>query len=78
MLVLTRKVSEEIVLTSDTGELITLTLVSLKGSTARIGIAAPQRWKILRDELILRPPRPEETFPGILDELRRADRDCEC
>lgn len=50
MLVLSRNVGEVIVLTSDTGEEIVVTLVR-SGQKTQIGLDAPQRWNIARGEL---------------------------
>jgi len=50
MLVLSRTVGEVIVLTSDTGEEIVVTLVR-SGPKTQIGLDAPQRWNIARGEL---------------------------
>jgi len=50
MLVLSRNVGEVIVLTSDSGEEIVVTLVR-SGHKTQIGIDAPQNWNIARGEL---------------------------
>lgn len=53
MLVLARKPSEEITITdSDTGEVITITLVRCNEGNSRIGITASDRYKIMRSELV--------------------------
>jgi carbon storage regulator CsrA len=48
MLVLTRRVGEEIVIASD----IRVTVVMIKGRTARLGITAPSTVHIVRRELL--------------------------
>jgi carbon storage regulator CsrA len=47
MLVLTRKVNEEILI----GDNIRITLVRIKGNSVRIGIAAPRDVRVVRGEL---------------------------
>jgi carbon storage regulator CsrA len=47
MLVLTRKLNEQIVIGSD----ITLTVVRVHGNTVRLGIEAPRHVRVLRGEL---------------------------
>ncbi|RJQ55742.1 MAG: carbon storage regulator [Nitrospiraceae bacterium] len=47
MLVLTRKSDESIKIGDD----ITITIVEIKGNSVRLGIKAPARMKIYRDEL---------------------------
>ncbi len=47
MLVLTRKVGERIQL----GDNITITLVKINGSVARVGIDAPREMPVVRQEL---------------------------
>jgi len=53
MLVLSRKPSESIIITDkQTGEVITITQVRCSDLSSRIGIAASDRYKIMRSELI--------------------------
>jgi carbon storage regulator len=67
MLVLTRKVGEEIII----GEGIRVRVVSIKGSHIRLGFEAPADVRILRPEMIGRKgPAPQGPPPA-----RR--RDCE-
>lgn len=47
MLVLTRKVNEEILI----GEDIKITLVRIRGSQVRVGIEAPREMRIIRGEI---------------------------
>lgn len=50
MLVLSREVSQEIIIERGT-ESITVTLVRINSDACRIGIDAPQDWNIRRSEL---------------------------
>ena len=66
MLVLTRKIEEEIVL----GDNIRLRILSLRGNTVRIGIEAPDNVRIMRGELTCQLPENTEaqpSFPGRVD-----------
>ena len=51
MLVLSRKVSEKICITSPDGTVITLMMVEVRGDKARIGIDAPREWTVHRAEV---------------------------
>ena len=51
MLVLSRKVAEEILITSPDGTVITLMMVEVRGDKARIGIDAPRNWSVHRAEV---------------------------
>jgi carbon storage regulator CsrA len=57
MLVLSRKIGEKLIITSPSGETITITLCSCVGKTpgyspkARIGVDAPREWSIHRAEI---------------------------
>jgi carbon storage regulator len=55
MLVLSRKLSQEILIGSD----ITITVVRIEGNHVRLGIEAPPGVSVLRDELITRQKRTE-------------------
>jgi len=59
MLVLTRKVKEQIVI----GDNITITLVRMQGNSVRIGIDAPKDVRVIRGEL-----QPIEPAPELHDE----------
>ena len=63
MLVLSRKVSEKIIIDGH----ITLTVVELSGNRVRLGIAAPREVPILRSELsvdsLANSPSPQNEFP---------------
>ena len=48
MLILTRKVSEAILIGND----IKITVTAISGNQVRIGISAPKEVKVLRDELV--------------------------
>ena len=56
MLVLSRKESERIRL----GDSIVLTIVRVSGDKVRLGIEAPPNVLVLRDELQIHAPQPEE------------------
>jgi carbon storage regulator len=53
MLLLSRRTGETI----QTGDDITVTVLTVKGNQVRIGITAPDDVKIMREELL--PPEPE-------------------
>ena len=55
MLVLHRRSMETLQLTTGTGEVITLTVVQVKGGQVKLGIDAPGSVHILRGELV-KPP----------------------
>ena len=55
MLVLSRKLSQQILIGSD----ITITVVRIEGNHVRLGIEAPPGVSVLRDELITRQKRNE-------------------
>ncbi len=59
MLVLSRKLNEEIVI----GENVKITILKIKGNTVRLGIEAPRDVRVVRGELPAKPdpkPRREE------------------
>lgn len=61
MLVLTRKLQEQIVI----GDNIKVTVLRVKGNTVRLGIEAPRQVRVVRAELPLEegpPPAPEGFF----------------
>jgi len=51
MLVLTRKVGQQVVVTTKTGEDIVIDVCHVKGSYTKLGIKAPEDMKILRKEV---------------------------
>jgi carbon storage regulator CsrA len=55
MLVLTRKVREEIRI----GESVTVTILGIKGSSVRVGVEAPREVRVLRGELEAKSPSQE-------------------
>jgi len=59
MLVLSRKLSQQILIGSE----ISITVVKIEGNHVRLGIEAPQGVSILRDELVgrLNQPRSRQT-----------------
>ncbi len=59
MLVLSRKLSQQILIGSD----IAITVVKIEGNHVRLGIEAPPGVSILRDELISR-QKPNEARPA--------------
>ena len=56
MLVLSRRVSETIIITAPDGTQLTLMLVKVRGDKARIGVDAPKNWIIHREEVQARVP----------------------
>jgi carbon storage regulator CsrA len=52
MLVLTRQPDQKILLKLPTGEEVTITVLRVKGRYVRIGIAAPESVRILRDDCV--------------------------
>jgi len=50
MLILTRRPSESIII----GPEITITVLGIKGNQVRIGITAPRKINVVRDELLTR------------------------
>ncbi|NRA37513.1 MAG: carbon storage regulator [Planctomycetes bacterium] len=53
MLVLSRRAQDSIIITGSDGEKMTINVLSVeKNGTVRLGIDAPQQYKILRGELI--------------------------
>jgi carbon storage regulator len=56
MLVLTRRIGEEIVIASN----IRVALLSIKGRQARLGITAPLAVPVRRTELLARAPLPRQ------------------
>ena len=63
MLVLTRRLGEEIVIAED----IRVTVVSVKGERVRLGITAAPSVPIIRQELLGQPPRHRKQQPGETD-----------
>jgi carbon storage regulator len=59
MLVLSRKLSQQILIASD----ITITVVKIEGNHVRLGIEAPPGISILREELVGR-QKPNEAHPA--------------
>jgi carbon storage regulator CsrA len=64
MLVLSRKPGERILLRSDDGEEMEICLVRIGPNNARIGIDAPRRWNIVREEIAGRGGSGAETSTG--------------
>lgn len=58
MLILKRKVDQEIFVTMASGELVTIMLVESKEGWARIGITAPASAEIMRDDALLTTKKP--------------------
>ena len=59
MLVLSRKLSQQILIGSD----ITITVARIEGNHVRLGIEAPAGVSVLRDELVV-PPDADRSRPG--------------
>ena len=73
MLILSRKVGEEIVFSRRDGSwLATVTVTRVKGDTVRIGIMAPRQMRVLRGEL-----EPTELAPTLPEEEADAERTCD-
>ncbi len=53
MLVLTRKLRQGIIIRTSDG-LITITILDIRGERTKVGIEAPKKCLILRDELLQR------------------------
>jgi len=60
MLILTRRINEEIVITTATGEKISILLMSIKGNQARMGVDAPRTMTVHRREVQDRIDREEK------------------
>lgn len=52
MLILTRRVSESIIIEAPAGERITVAVLGVKGNQVRIGTDAPDDVQIMREELL--------------------------
>jgi carbon storage regulator CsrA len=63
MLVLTRKIDEQIVIGND----IKITLIRVRGNTVRLGIEAPRDVRIVRSELELSEETPSEPDQDIAE-----------
>jgi carbon storage regulator CsrA len=59
MLVLAREWEEKLYLTTEDGTAIVITLVTINGKRARLGISAPQSVNIARGELLTERQRAE-------------------
>ena len=60
MLVLQRNYGERIIMQSDTGEVITIMVTETSQRWCKLGIEAPLRWRIMREEIIDQRPHPPE------------------
>ncbi len=65
MLVLTRKLQEQIVI----GDNIKVTILRVKGNTVRLGIEAPRQVRVVRAEL---PPQENTPEPHMNSESKRS------
>jgi carbon storage regulator len=54
MLVLTRRLGQDLIITHPDGTEIRICLLSMSGGQARIGVHAPKEVQILRDDAIVR------------------------
>jgi carbon storage regulator len=52
MLILTRRVSESIIIATPAGEHIEVTVLGVKGNQVRVGTEAPAEVTVLREELV--------------------------
>jgi carbon storage regulator len=71
MLVLARRVGEEIVIGGD----IRVTVLEVRGNQVRLGIVAPQDVRVLREELTHRPSQlADAPLARVLSEARQMSR----
>lgn len=71
MLVLTRRVGEEIVIDGD----IRVTVLEVRGNQVRLGIVAPQDVRVLRQELERRPANLSDApLARVLSEAKQTSR----
>ncbi len=71
MLVLTRRVGEEIVIDGD----IRVTVLEVRGNQVRLGIVAPQDVRVLRQELEHRPANLSDApLARVLSEAKQTSR----
>lgn len=77
MLVLTRKVQQQLVI----GDQIRITVVRIKGNTVRLGIEAPRSMRVVRAELppsdAQSKPNPAGELPSHVDDSWKAAADAE-
>jgi carbon storage regulator len=52
MLVVTRRPSESLVIELPTGELVEITVLSVKGNQVKLGTNAPKHLPVVREELL--------------------------
>lgn len=57
MLVLGRKIDERVTLTTQSGEVITVMVVDIRGETIRLGFEADRSVRILRGDAIRKEPK---------------------
>ena len=71
MLVLTRRVGEEIVINGN----VRVTVLETRGGQVRLGIIAPQTVSVLRSEILDRSPKPSGTplIPSGTEQSRSND-----
>lgn len=67
MLILTRRVGENLVAIDGKDLFMRVRVLGVKGNQVRIGISAPQKWKIMREELLA---KPDFQIQGIIDRTR--------
>jgi carbon storage regulator CsrA len=63
MLVLTRKLDEQILIGDD----IKITVLRVRGNSIRIGIEAPRSTRVIRGELGVKEEAPAKTFTQVID-----------
>jgi carbon storage regulator len=66
MLVLSRKVGEEIIIGDD----VRVRVVAVQGNQVRLGFVAPREVSIQREEIVGKEPRPRPD--AVVDDSRRA------
>jgi carbon storage regulator CsrA len=78
MLVLTRKVDGELVLTHEqTGEEIRIMVCDIRGGRIRLGIELPKSWNVRRGELPPAEAPKAQTLPRLLEEAKAGPVDVE-
>jgi carbon storage regulator len=70
MLVLTRKIGEQITI----GESIQVTVIAIRGNRVRIGLAAPRQVSIQRDDIASEPPALADSRCGDESEVPEIPR----
>jgi carbon storage regulator len=64
MLILTRRIGESLAVIEGKDIFIRVSVLGVKGNQVRIGIAAPKKWTIMREELL---KKPDFQMQGLID-----------